>query len=43
MGDVNPHEIAFTLQRLESIQSIDNIRFLDVFCVLTVHYSNKQI
>ena len=34
---------AFTLQKQESIQSIDNIRFLDVFCVLTVHYSNRQI
>ena len=33
----------FTIQKQESIQSIDNIRFLDVFCVLTVHYSNKQI
>ena len=35
--------LAFTIQRLESNQSIENIRFLDVFCVLTVHYSNKQI
>ena len=33
----------FTIQKQESIQGIDNIRFLDVFCVLTVHYSNKQI
>lgn len=32
----------FTIQRLENTQSIDNIRFLDVFCVLTVHYSNRQ-
>ena len=38
----NKHKL-FTIQKQESIQSIDNIRFLDVFCVLTVHYSNRQI
>ena len=32
-----------TIQKQESIQSIVNIRFLDIFCVLTVHYSNRQI
>ena len=35
--------LLFTIQKQESIQSVVNIRFLDIFCVLTVHYSNRQI
>ena len=35
--------LPFTIQRLENTQKVGNIRFLDVFCVLTVHYSNRQI
>ena len=43
MGDISNFILKFTLQKQEITQRVGNIRFLDIFCVLTVHYSNRQI